>query len=175
MPEEVKISPAMVIIPLGLGLGLVTVVGIYALSRAAPPFEYRLTATCIEDATGFPVAIQPDIYPRTNKITAGVPVTLWQFLENRTGEPLPSWSINARVTYPDGTVQQLDEIGREEGHWPPTPPLPQEAYAKFSPFIPTFEDIYSLVEKRTYTVNLALLINGEVVDELSVKLIAQAP
>ena len=37
MPEEeVKISPAMVIIPIGLGLGLATVVGIYALAQAAP-------------------------------------------------------------------------------------------------------------------------------------------
>lgn len=34
--EEVKISPAMVIIPIGLGLGLVAVVGLYALAQAAP-------------------------------------------------------------------------------------------------------------------------------------------
>ncbi|MBA7669375.1 hypothetical protein ES703_77505 [subsurface metagenome] len=35
MPEA-KVSPA-VIIPIGLGLGLAAVVGIYALARAAPP------------------------------------------------------------------------------------------------------------------------------------------
>jgi len=38
MPEEKRrISPAVAIIPVGLGLGLAAVVGIAALARAAPP------------------------------------------------------------------------------------------------------------------------------------------
>ena len=60
MPEERRISPAVVIVG-GLGLGIAAVVGLYALSRAwaAPPtlpgratFYGRVT----DDATGEPVA-----------------------------------------------------------------------------------------------------------------------
>ncbi|MBA7465010.1 hypothetical protein ES707_00171 [subsurface metagenome] len=40
MPEERRISPAVVIIPVGLGLGLAAAVGIAALARAAPPEVY---------------------------------------------------------------------------------------------------------------------------------------
>ncbi|GAI92086.1 unnamed protein product, partial [marine sediment metagenome] len=36
MPEEKRISPA-IIIPVGLSLGLIAAVGVYALARAAPP------------------------------------------------------------------------------------------------------------------------------------------
>ena len=37
MPEERRISPALVIIPIGLGLGIAAAVGIAALARAALP------------------------------------------------------------------------------------------------------------------------------------------
>lgn len=37
MPEERRISPAVVIIPIGLGLGLAAALGIAALAWAAPP------------------------------------------------------------------------------------------------------------------------------------------
>lgn len=37
MPEERRISPAAIIIPVGLGLGLAAAVGIAALAMAAPP------------------------------------------------------------------------------------------------------------------------------------------
>ncbi len=37
MPEERRISPAVIIIPVGLGLGLAAAVGIATLARAAPP------------------------------------------------------------------------------------------------------------------------------------------
>ncbi|MBA7628107.1 hypothetical protein ES703_35577 [subsurface metagenome] len=39
MPEEKRISPALVIVG-GLGLGLVAAVGVFALAQAAPPERY---------------------------------------------------------------------------------------------------------------------------------------
>ncbi len=131
---------------------------------------YGLAQTCIEDPTGFPVTIDPSVDPRSDKIKAGKPVTLWQYLHNVSGEPMPSWSITMSVTYPDGTIFDLTEVRRDISageEW---------GYTVFSPFIPTFEDIYSGdITKRTYTVNVQLLIEGQVADELSLKLLAQVP
>ncbi|GAI64941.1 unnamed protein product [marine sediment metagenome] len=40
MPEgERRISPALIIIPIGLGLGVATIAGLYALTQAVPPEE----------------------------------------------------------------------------------------------------------------------------------------
>ncbi|MBA7616093.1 hypothetical protein ES703_23384 [subsurface metagenome] len=168
MPEE-KISPAIVIVPIGLGLGLVAAMAVYAAARAAPPALYKLAQTCIEDETGFPVTIDPSVDPRSDKITALVPVNLWQYWHNTSGEPMPPWSITLSVTYPDGATYTLFEEERDVSageEW---------AYVRFSPFVPTMEGVYETRPHRTYIIEVKLLVEGQVVDELSLELIAQVP
>lgn len=48
MQEERRISPAVIIIPVGLGLGLAAALGIAALARAAPPEEEKKAAATVK-------------------------------------------------------------------------------------------------------------------------------
>ena len=132
------------------------------------PAGYKLAQTCIADETGFPVTIDPSIDPGSNKIKAGEPVTLWQYWQNTSGEPIPPWSIAMSATYPDGTIIDLNEVRRDisaSEEW---------GYAVFSSFTPTFENIYAGdVTLRTYLIKARLLIEEQVVDKLTLELIAQ--
>jgi len=81
MPEERRISPA-IIIPIGLGLGLVAVIGFAVLARAAAPsmclelapdrfyyFKYTGPDQTVKAALGecYPVIYTLDVYdPETN-------------------------------------------------------------------------------------------------------------
>lgn len=154
-----------VIIGLGLVAGL-----IYVATKAIAAPNYKLAMTSIEGETDFPViTIDPSVDPRSDKITAGEPVILRQYLHNTSGMPMPPWSIAMSVTYPDGTIYDLTEIRRDISD----DPEQTWGYVVFSSFVPTFENIYGLKILRTYTVNAELLVDEQVVGKKTVRLIAQ--
>lgn len=91
MPEEVKISPA-VIIPIGLGLGLVGAVGLYALAQAAPAPEGAKIKIEILDAEGHPVPHNsPVSLLEGESYTVRLTITN---LSTKAGEP---WGTNLDV------------------------------------------------------------------------------
>ncbi|HUV56320.1 MAG TPA: hypothetical protein VMV84_03725 [Dehalococcoidales bacterium] len=120
---------------------------------------YSLEQTAIET---YPEegAILPITLVSGSLIYVGEQVKLWQYLQNISGTALPPWSIAMSVTHPDGTKHELGEVrrfisGDPEQTW---------AYIVFSPF--------SVTQTGVYTVEATLIVEEQVIDELSLSLVA---
>ena len=113
MPEERRISPAVIIIPVGLGLGLAAAVGIAALAMAAPPTVY----TCPHCGAEFDTEEEllahielehPELPPPLANLYGVV-------TDAQPGAPLPNVSV--QLWSPDGTELLLIATTDSSGYY----------------------------------------------------------
>ncbi len=111
MPEERKISPAVVIIPIGLGLGALGLLALVALARApGPPGLANLYGFITDAETGAPIAgvygtVYQDYNTKTDKYDFTTDSSGYYLIKNMLVEV----DVTQMVVYANGYQDYTNE------------------------------------------------------------------